>query len=376
LRLIDPIPFRNERWPVLSSKRPLLVLRRIERSLAALCLVSCAVVLACLPVSGAIVGGNGPPAAAATPSATCNQLTKPQVQPLMSATITKVKVTEPLSSAQECVYSSRDNAEDIDVLVVGGSEAKQAFQEDVHGLTSKKAVPGVGEKAYRSKGDFQISSSNGKEFCSVSVGSEETIPGVAAINAANGDTSYVPERDNAVIAEALGTLCNRLYKKGNTKVSLAALGTATTSTGATGGSAASGQPIGTTQSTKSTATDPEKITLVKVIDPAVPNDPNNAAATGMRWVGLDFTAVVEGPDSLGGEPFVIGSDGMTYGFNSAEIIGPFPGCTGTGNNVPQGKPQTLCWGTMIPTGVSVAKVAFSGLGTTQSGTGVLFWSGS
>jgi hypothetical protein len=294
----------------------------------------------------------------------------------MSAKIIKVKVTKSLGSGQECIYASSDDAEEIDILVVGGSEAKKAFQEDVAGLTSKQAVPGVGEKTYRSKGDFQISSTNGKEFCSVSVGSEETIPGVAAINAANGDTSYVPERDNAVIAKALGTLCNRLYRKGNTKVSLAALGTVTTTTGASGGSAAGGQPIGTTQSTKSSATDPEKITLVKVIDPAVPNDPNNAATAGMRWVGLDFTAVVEGPDSLGGEPFIIGSDGMTYGFNSGELIGPFPGCTSSGDNVPQGKSQTLCWGTMIPTGVTVSKVAFSGLGTTQSGTGVLFWSGS
>jgi hypothetical protein len=331
--------------------------------------------LACLPASGAIVGGSGV-AGAATPSATCKQLTKAQVQPLMAAKITKVKVTKSVGSGQECVYSSADDADEIDVLVIGGSEAKKAFQEDVHGLTSKQAVPGVGEKTYRSKGDFQISSTNGKEYCSVSVGSEETIPGVAAINAANGDTSFVPERDNAIIAKALGTLCNRLYKKGTTKVSLAALGTTTTTTAPSGGSAAGGQPIGTTQSTKTSAEDPEKVTLVKVVDPAVPNDPNNAAASGTRWVGLDFTVIVEGPDSLGGEPFIIGSDGTTYGFNSAEIIGPFPGCTASGDNVPEGKPQTLCWGTMIPTGVTVSKVAFSGLGSTQSGTGVLFWSGS
>lgn len=374
MSLPDPIPFQNERWPERSSQQSPRARRRIQRLVAAFCLGSGALMVACLPVSDTILGASGPVAGAATPPATCKQLSKAQVQPLMTATITKVKVTKPLSSGQECVFSSSDDAEDIDVLVVGGSEAKEAFQEDVRGLTSKQAVPGVGQKTYRSKGDFQISSTDGKEFCSVSVGSEETIPGVAAINAANGDTSYVPESDNTVIAKALGTLCNRLYKKGATKVSLAALGT--TTTGATGGSAAGGQPIGTTQSTKSSATDPEKITLVKVIDPAVPNDPNNAATAGMRWVGLDFTAVVEGPDSLGGEPFVIGSDGMTYGFNSAELIGPFPGCTASGDNVPQGKSQTLCWGTMIPTGVTVSKVAFSGLGTTQSGTGVLFWSGS
>ncbi len=315
-------------------------------------------------------------AGAASPSATCKQLTKAQVQPLMASTITKVKVTRPLSSGQECVFSNADDSEDIDVLVVGGSTAASAFREDVSGLTSKQVVPGVGQKAYRSKGDFQITSTNGKEYCSVSVGSEETIPGVAAINAAHGDTSYVPESDNAVIAKALGTLCNRLYKKGNTKVSLAALGTTTATTAPSGGSAAGGKPIGTTQSTKSMATDPEKITLVKVIDPAVPNDPNNAATAGMRWVGLDFTAVVEGPDPLAGEPFIIGSDGTTYGFNSSDLIGPFPGCTTSSGDIPQGKPQTLCWGTMIPTGVTVAKVGFSGLGTTQSGTGVLFWSGS
>jgi hypothetical protein len=332
--------------------------RRLRSAVSALCLACAAVAMVLLPAAGGIVGGGGAVAGAATPAATCKQLTKAQVQPVMSMPITKVKVTKALSTGQQCVYSdAADDGKAVDVLVIGGSEAKSSFQEDVRGLDSKVAVPGVGQKTYRAKGDFQISSTNGKEYCSVSVGSTDTIPGAAAIEEQNGGTSELSESDNAAIAQALGTICNRLYKKGNTKVSLAALGTTTATTTASGGSAG-GKPIGTTQSTKTSSEDPEKVTA------------------GMRWVGLDFTVIVEGPDSLAGAPFVIGSDGMTYGFNSAEIIGPVPGCTSTGNDVPQGKPQTLCAGTMMPNGVTVSKVVFSGLQTTQSGTGVLYWSGS
>jgi hypothetical protein len=356
---------------------PSLMARRIGPAASVLCLASAVVVLACLPGTGGAVVGGGAVAGAATPRATCKQLTKAQVQPLMSVKVNKVEVTKALSTGQQCVYSnSSGGGQAVDVLVIGGSDAKPSFQEDVRGFDSKMAVPGVGQKAYRDKGDFQISSFNGKEYCSVTVGSGDTIPGVGALQEQNGGTSELPESDNAVIAKALGTICNRLYKKGNTKVSLVGLGgTATATTAAPAGPAAGGEPIGTTQSTKSAAEDPEKVTLVKVVDPAVPTDPNNAASDGMRWVGLDFTVVVEGPDSVAGEAFVIGSDGTTYGFNSAEIIGPFPGCTASGDDVPQGKPQTLCKGTMMPTGVTVAKVAFSGL-QTQSGTGVLYWSGS
>ena len=167
-----------------------------------------------LRASGAVV-------ASGSSKATCKQLPKSQIQALLSVPIAKVKVTSALATGQQCVYSGSDGGDDIDVLVIGGSEAKPGFQEDVKGMSPKVAVKGVGDKAYREKGDFQIDSIKGSEFCSVSVGSDDSVPGVAALET-NG-TSDIPESANAIIASALGTICNRLYGKGNTKPSLQGL---------------------------------------------------------------------------------------------------------------------------------------------------------
>jgi hypothetical protein len=93
--------------------------------------------------------------------ATCKQLPKSEIQQLLSVQIAKVKVTSALQTGQQCVYSGSDGGYDIDVLVIGGSEAKPGFQEDVKGMSPKVAVKGVGDKAYREKGDFQIDSIKG-----------------------------------------------------------------------------------------------------------------------------------------------------------------------------------------------------------------------
>jgi hypothetical protein len=314
--------------------------------------------------------------AADASSATCGQLTKAQVQPLLSVHISKVKISR-VSDGQQCVYSGSDGGgEAIDVLVISGSGAKQGFSSEVKSLDGKVAVKGVGTQAYRERGDFQLDSIKGSTYCSVSVGSGDSIPGVGALESANDGSSDIPDSDNAVIATALGSLCNRIYKSGSTKVSLSALGSTATTT--TGGGSSGAAPVGTTQSTQTSAEDPEKVTLVKVTDPASQTDPNNAPYAGMRWVGLQFTVVVNGPDSLAGAYFIIGSDGMTYGFNTAQSIGGFSGCTQvpTDGQAKEGKPSTLCVGDMLPTGVQVAKVVFSGLQTTQTGKGVLYWSPS
>jgi hypothetical protein len=313
--------------------------------------------------------------ASPAPAATCGQLTRAEIQPLMSAPITMVKVAKVLTG-QQCEYLA-DGGKDIDVIVVKGGQSRQDFASEVSSIDSKVAVKGVGDKAYRAKGDFQIDAIKGNDFCSVSIGAGDTVPGVGALELAAGGTSAIPESDNAVVAEALGTICNRIFHSGSTTVSLAALRASGTTTATTaGGSSGSLKPPGTTQSTKTVATDPESVTFMKLTDPAVPKDPDNAANPGMRWVGLQFKVVVHGPDSVGGTGFVIGGDGVTYGFNSAELIGPFPGCTGTTGTPPEGKPWTICTGTMMPTGVAVAKVVFSGTGSNQSGPGVLYWSPS
>jgi hypothetical protein len=336
-------------------------------------------VIALLFVGLPLFNGTGSEAfgASSTSSGTCRQLTKAQIQPLLSVHVANVKISH-VADGQQCVYAGPGgDGEAIDVLVISGSGAKQAFTTEVKSLDGKVAVKGVGSQAYREQGDFQLDSIKGSTYCSVSVGSGDSVPGVAALQSTtNGGTSDLPESDNAVIATALGTICNRIYKSGSTKVSLSALGSTTATT--TGGGASGAAPVGTTQNTQTSATDPEKVTLVKVTDPASQTDPNNAPYAGMRWVGLEFTIVVNGPDSPGGKYFIIGSDGMTYGFNTSQYIGGFSGCTQVpaDGSPKEGKPLTMCGGDMLPTNVQVAKVVFSGLGTTQTGKGVLYWSPS
>ena len=113
----------------------------------------------------------------------------------------------------------------IDVVVVKSSSAKQLFNEDVRAFSHKVVVRGVTGKAYRATGDFQMEGLDGQVDCSVTVDSAATIPGVAALqNNGNSDGDFqLSESDNSIISTALGTICNRLFGKGNTKPSLTGL---------------------------------------------------------------------------------------------------------------------------------------------------------
>lgn len=204
-------------------------MRRLKKMTPAL--IRCAAIVTLLTLAG---GGVATALGAATqsPEMTCQKLTKSQIQPLMATPITSVKVTsEGLrikageTSGQQCIFAGAE-AKAIDVLVDKASVyagSTSSFPHQVSDLKSKVAVPGVGAQAYRERGDFQIIALQGDEECSVSVGTGDTIPGVGALQRANNGHSELPEATNALIARALGTICNRLYKKGNTKPSLAGL---------------------------------------------------------------------------------------------------------------------------------------------------------
>jgi hypothetical protein len=182
-------------------------------------------------VAGSAVPATAAVAAAKKPAITCKQLTKSQIQPLVSDTVSSVKVTAGGFAGQQCVFSNSDAEAAIDVLVDKGSEAATEFNTEVKNFTRKVAVPGVSGKAYRDTGDFTIEALYGDKYCSVSTGSADTIPGVGAIEAANGGTSDIGDANDAVLARALGTICNRIYGSGNTKPSLDGLSTPVTTTG-------------------------------------------------------------------------------------------------------------------------------------------------
>jgi hypothetical protein len=174
------------------------------------------------PVAGAAVR------VAKKPQATCKQLTKAEIQPLLSAPIATVKTSKSGIAGQECVFSSADSEADIDIVVDKGSFARQGYAAEVKGYSSKVAVQGVaGAHAYRDTGDSTLAALKGDEYCSVSGG---PVPGVGAIEEANGGSSNLPEHDHDVIATAFGTICNRIYGSGTTKPSLDGLSTPTTTT--------------------------------------------------------------------------------------------------------------------------------------------------
>lgn len=117
------------------------------------------------------------------------------------------------------------------------------------------------------------------------------------------------------------------------------------------------------------------VTLVKVFDPANGTDPNDTPPDGTRWVGFEGTIVIDGARS--GQDLtavdVIGSDGQTYGADTAYHIGSFDGCTDTGIDVPSGATQTFCAGVGLPPGVTVVKVGYSTEGVDGNAPAALFW---
>jgi hypothetical protein len=173
-------------------------------------------------------------------AATCSQLTKAEIQPLLADPITKVTVKAPtdaqytLGSAkkvgQQCTYAVASTDSALAVTVIGGPVAAKAYAADVQGLGGKPVkVSGVGDKAVRAHvdangavGTSQFTSLKGNTYCSVEPQADE-IPGVSQLEEAAGATADIGDKAHSEIAAALGTVCNRVYGSGHTKPDLSGL---------------------------------------------------------------------------------------------------------------------------------------------------------
>ena len=187
--------------------------------------------------SGASSGGQ---AASAAPQAspgsaggtavTCNQLTKADVQPLLVDPITTVTVTAAGidGEGQQCVFGTA-SGHAVDVLVLSGDLATSGYAQQIQDMTKPVSVPGIGDKAARDTGDDQPDAIKGDVYCSVGLADDNDIPGVAQLQDAAGGTSNIGDPAEAIIAAALGTLCNRIYGSGNTTPDLSGLGSASAS---------------------------------------------------------------------------------------------------------------------------------------------------
>jgi hypothetical protein len=140
-------------------------------------------------------GGNG----------TCKQLTFAEVQPLITETVIG------------------DTTMAITVQVIGGSLGPTAYAQEVGGEVKPVAVSGVGDKASRDTESGEVNALKGDLYCSVSYSSSDDVPGVGPLEEAHGYTNNIGENYYDKIAQAMGTLCNRIYGSGNTTPDLSSL---------------------------------------------------------------------------------------------------------------------------------------------------------
>ncbi len=161
----------------------------------------------------------------------------------------------------------------------------------------------------------------------------------------------------AVAATAMAG-CGATTTGGSSSIPSLSVGGGTTPSASPG--ATSGQ-LGDTLVMEDAGDDVAHVTLLKVFDSATGFDPNTSPPDGTRWVGFEGTIVIDG--SRSGEDStsvdVIGSDGQTYGADTAYHLSTFDGCTATGIDVSPGQTQTFCAGVGLPPGVTVAKVGYS-----------------
>ena len=160
-------------------------------------------------------------------TATCKQLTFAEVQPLIVETIYAVDVTaiNADGTGQQCVFNAKnaDSSGAITVQVLSGAAGTQAYAEAVSEETKPVPVTGVGDKASRDTEEGGVDALKGDLYCSVTYSSSDGIPGVGPLEEAHGATNNIGENYYDTIAQAMGTLCNRVYGSGNTTPDLSSL---------------------------------------------------------------------------------------------------------------------------------------------------------
>jgi len=174
-----------------------------------------------------------PPAGAGAPAAaTCSQLTKAQIQPLLAHHVTKLTVRPVpgimygLSAKQvgeTCTFSDTATSTGMAVVVIAGPAAARAYRSELHRIGPRlAAVPVVsGGKGVRQRADShgsvstaEVGSINGSTYCAVIP--NDDVPGQARLEKAAGYKSTIGDQAYADIAAAIGTVCNRIYRRGST----------------------------------------------------------------------------------------------------------------------------------------------------------------
>ena len=149
------------------------------------------------------------------------------MQPLITIKVISV-VTSSITtngSGQQCQFNAKgpDSTGAVTVQVLKGSLGTEAYNQAVSGDSKPVAVPGVGDKATRDTESGAVDALKGDLYCSVTYASSDEIPGVGPLEEAHGSTNNIGENYYDTVAQAMGTLCNRIYGSGNTTPDLSSL---------------------------------------------------------------------------------------------------------------------------------------------------------
>ncbi|HEX4431746.1 MAG TPA: hypothetical protein VHZ96_20925 [Frankiaceae bacterium] len=149
------------------------------------------------------------------------------MQPLITIKVIGLKTTSLNfdGTGQQCEFDAKgtDATGAITVQVLPGSQGAQEYAKTVSEESKPVAVSGVGDKASRDTEDGGVTALKGDLFCSVTYASSDQIPGVGPLEEAHGATNNIGENYYDTIAQAMGTLCNRIYGSGNTNPDLSSL---------------------------------------------------------------------------------------------------------------------------------------------------------
>lgn len=171
-------------------------------------------------------GATGSVAPTGGQSATCNQLTLAEVQPLLDVPLKAVQVQAfgLDGSGQECRFVGDDPSNNVDVLVVGGDAGTQQYQGDIADFPSPAPLAGVGDQATRDADDelASFAALKGNVYCSVGMEAED-VPGVGALMEAAGATNNIGKSNWIIVTNAEATICNRIYSSGSTTIDLSGL---------------------------------------------------------------------------------------------------------------------------------------------------------
>lgn len=164
----------------------------------------------------AAAGTVSPDPSGGNTAAKCDMLTPADVQFLMTDKTSgpKVSPTGTDNDGQLCDFNNAAVDETVEVLVLPSSDPTFGYAAQKSEKTGAVSLSGVGEQAFREADDYDPIATNHGVTCSVSA-SIDDVPAAAKLIVGGHSITLTPTQQTAV-AEALGTVCNRIFGSGST----------------------------------------------------------------------------------------------------------------------------------------------------------------